>query len=396
MRILILGAGVIGLSTAYHLARRRTGSITLIDKGFAGDGSSGRAAGIITGHLWTETGVRVRNRCLELYRDLSQTLPGYSFRRCGCLNLFEPASWKLREPLLPLYEQLSAPYEVLNPREINTRWPAIHVPEDWTGLFDPLGGYSEPDEYIRALRTEVASLGAEVRESEIVTALRLERGRVTGVQTAKSLLEADVIISTVFAWTRALLANLGITVPVKSFVHQRYVSQPLSEPIDVPAVNANPNSVYFRPSRNGAILAGVETAERQEYPVDALEFDLSQIRTNGELRQRVRASLAPLVPALSDLAWVSEKIGLITFSMDGEPVVGPVEAIGGLFIAAGFHSGGFAYNPGIGELLSEYVIFGRPQTANVDSWLPNRFDPDETSRYLERKIRQKDVVRRRH
>lgn len=290
MKIIIVGAGVTGLSTAYHLARQRAGEITLIDKGPVGDGSSGRAAAIITGHLWTETGVQVRKRCLELYRELSRTLPGYSFRQCGCLNLFEPASWNVRKSLLPLYERLSVPFQILSASEINARWPAIQPPEDWTGLFDPLGGYSEPDEYIRALVSRVEQLGVEVRESNVVTGLRLDRGRVTGVHTLDSTIGADAVIATVFAWTRPLLKEAGLIVPVKSFVHQRYVSEPLCSPLEVPAVNANPNSVYFRPTRHGAILAGLETAEREEYPVDELGFHLSQFgpaKNYGRVCERI-------------------------------------------------------------------------------------------------------------
>src|SRR5205807_3841097 len=76
----IVGGGVTGLSTAYHLALRRFGRITLLDKGPVGDGSSSRAAAIITGLLWSETGVRVRQIALRRYRELSEELPGYQFQ----------------------------------------------------------------------------------------------------------------------------------------------------------------------------------------------------------------------------------------------------------------------------------------------------------------------------
>ena len=77
--VVIVGAGVIGLSTAYHLARKRFGRVIVLEKGPVGDGSSSRAAGIVTGLLWSETGVLARKRSLELYRELSEDLPGYRF-----------------------------------------------------------------------------------------------------------------------------------------------------------------------------------------------------------------------------------------------------------------------------------------------------------------------------
>ena len=89
----IVGGGVIGLSTAYHLARKGYGHIIVLEKGPVGDGSSSRAAGIITGLLWSETGVLVRKVSLARFRELSHELDGYTFQEVGCLNLFDPQSW---------------------------------------------------------------------------------------------------------------------------------------------------------------------------------------------------------------------------------------------------------------------------------------------------------------
>src|SRR5436190_23838709 len=101
----IVGGGVIGLSTAYHLACKGFGKIIVLEKGPVGDGSSSRAAGIITGLLWSDTGVIARKLSLQRFRELSDELPGYRFQDVGCLNLFDPPSWPEREKLFPLYDQ---------------------------------------------------------------------------------------------------------------------------------------------------------------------------------------------------------------------------------------------------------------------------------------------------
>ncbi len=393
--VVIVGAGVTGLSTSYHLARRNFGRIILIDKGPVGDGSSQRAAAIITGHLWTEAGVRVRKRCLKLYAELSEELTDYRFHQTGCLNLFDAGSWRDRKPQLPLYEKLSVPYREMDCSEIKRHWPALHPTSDAVGLFDPLGGYSEPAEYVPALKKRVEQLGVEVRENETVSGIETTAGVVQGVRTAGGLIEADAVVSTVYCWTRPVLETVGISLPVKSFVHQRFVTEPLSEPIDIPAVNANPYMGYFRPAPSGAILAGLETAEREEYVVGSLNFHLSELTIPPDLKNRLRANLQPLLPALRKANWVSEKIGLITFSMDGEPILGPIPQIGGLFVGVAFHSGGFAYNPGTGELLADYVMYGKP-AIDVSSWAVDRFNNNETRRYLNKRLAQEDVARRRH
>ncbi len=90
-----------------------------------------------------------------------------------------------------------------------------------------------------------------------------------------------------------------------------------------------------------------------------------------------------------------KKVGLLTFSMDGEPILGPLRNLPGLILGLAFHSGGFAYNPGTGELLAEYVSEGRT-SIDISSWSPDRFDPDETQAYLAETIWQKDIAKRRH
>ncbi|HMO59223.1 MAG TPA: FAD-binding oxidoreductase [Roseiflexaceae bacterium] len=391
----IIGGGVTGLSTAYQLAKRGFGKIIVLDKGPVGDGSSSRAGGIITGLLWSETGVLARKRALELYRELSDELEGYEFQAVGCLNMFDPPSWPERERLLPLYDRLGAPYEILEPAEMRRRWPALVIGEQDRGLYDPLGGYSEPHEYIPALTKRVRELGVEVREHAVVTDLIVRGGRVAGVQTAGGSIEANAVVATVYAWTHVVLGPLGIRLPVKSFVHQRYVTTPLAAPLDIPAINANPLGGYIRPAHGGRLLAGIETADRTEYRVTERDFHMSALRAPDGIDQVLHQRFAGFVPALAGLPWEHEKVGLLTFASDGEPIIGPIAALPGLFVGVAFHSGGFAYNPVSGMLLAEYVADGRT-SIDIRAFSPDRFDEHETKQYLADTVAQRDVVRRRH
>jgi sarcosine oxidase, subunit beta len=394
-RAIIVGGGVIGLSTAYHLARKRIGKVILLDKGPVGDGSSSRAAGIITGLLWTETQVLVRKKSLELFRQFSHELDNYKFQDVGCLNLFDAKSWPEREKLLPLYRRLGAPFEILGAGEMRRRWPALHVPDEFAGLFDPLGGYSEPDDYIPALAKKDRELGVEIREHQKVTDFILRNGRVIGVQTAEGEIEGDAVICTVYAWTLKLLERVGLHLPVKAFVHQRYVTRPLLAPVRIPAINANPLNGYIRPASGNRLLVGVETSDREEYRVESMDFHMSTLSAAPELKSCIMRDFVPLVPDLADASWESEKVGLLTFSMDGEPILGPVAALPGFYLGVAFHSGGFAYNPVAGMLLAEYVADGRV-TIDVRAFSPDRYAGEETDDYLAVTLAQKDVFRRRH
>ena len=395
-RVVIVGGGVIGLSTAYHLARFGGARVTLLDKGPLGDGSSIRAAGIITGLLWSEPAVLARKISLRLFREFSRELDGYRFGEVGALNLHTQQAWPQREAVLGMYDKLGAPYEVLDGREIERRWPALRMDPSWRAIFDPLGGYSEPEQYVPALAKKVRELGVEVREHQQVSDLFMRGDRVAGVGTAAGNVEADVVVSTVHAWTNVLLAQRGLAWPVKCFVHQRFVTAPLAKAVDIPAINADPLLGYIRPASGGRMLAGYETTEREEHRVSSPTFRMSETTADtAPMKEDILRTFPALVPAVKDVQWESERVGLICFARDGEPVLGPVDAVPGLIVGCAFHSGGFAYNPVAGLLLAELAI-GRKPSVDVAALSPQRFNSDATKKSLATTIRQKDAVRRRH
>jgi 4-methylaminobutanoate oxidase (formaldehyde-forming) len=394
--VVIIGGGVIGLSTAYQLASKGTGRVVLLDKGKLGEGSSARAAGIGTHLVWSETGIRARKIGFRLFRQFSEEWDDYKFHNeHGCLNLFTPDAWPARTPLLPLYDQLDVPYEVLSAAEIRHRWPDLHPPEGFVGLFDPRAGYSEPSEYIAALTRRVRELGVEIYEGEPVVEFLRQGDRVTGVRTPQRTVEADAVVSTVHVWSLPLWCELPLRLPMKHFVHQRYVTVPLDKPLVAPAVNADPYSGYVRPAAGNRVLMGIETTQREEFRVPSREFVMDELNVPQSVRDEGQRNFVDFAPALRDAAWESQHVGLISYTSDGEPVLGPVPQLPGLFVAASFHSGGFSYNAVAGQLMAEWVVDGKT-SIDTTAFLPSRFSAEATERHLATTVPQAEAVRRRH
>jgi sarcosine oxidase subunit beta len=394
--VIIVGGGVIGLSTAFHLAKKRAGRIVLIDKGPIGDGSSSRAAGISSGLLWSPTGVEARKISASLFRLLSEELDGYIYHNEeGCLNLFTPGQWSDAQTMLPMYDRHGVDYEQLSAEKVHARWPSLTPEADAVGLLDPHGGYSEPTEYLSALERRVRELGVEVRQREAVSGFHVHQGRLRGVSTARGEYAADAVVCTVHAWATALLEQVDYKIPVKYFVHQRYVTAPLSQRPAFPPVNANGVDGYVRPAAGNRILIGTSTPDRPEYRVASPNFHMSELSTPTAVRDAAAQKLSALVPALAEVSWESAHVGLLAFSMDQEPILGAVDRMPGLFVGASFHSGGFSYNPVAGQLLAECIVDGST-SIDVTSFSPNRFDPVAVQAYLARSVRQRDMERRRH
>ena len=394
--VVVIGGGVIGLSTAYHLARKQAGQIVLLEKGPVGDGSSSRAAGITSGLLWSSTGVAARLIGARLFRQLSDELEGYTYHNeHGCLNISTAAQWADYKRLLPMYDRVGVPYEILNAAEIRSRWPALSPDEDNVGILDLNGGYSEPPEYIAALNRRIRELGVDVREGEKVVDFQMDQNRVRGVRTESEVFESDAVVCTVHAWASKLFQRLGWNFPVKYFVHQRYVTAPISEPLNWPPVNANSHDGYFRPASGNRILIGTSVPAREEHRVESLDFHMSELSTPTTVRNEAAKRLTALVPVLKNATWETEHVGLLGFSMDQEPILGAVDRLPGLFVGASFHSGGFSYNPVAGLLLAECVVDGQV-SIDISKFSPNRFQDADVEAHLAKTLRQSDVENRRH
>ncbi len=395
-RAVIVGGGVTGLSTAYHLKRLGYGEVTLLEKDSIGAGSSSRAGGISTGLLWSKTGILARKTALRRFREMSRELDGYVFHNeHGCLGLFSPDLWPAREALLPLYDEYDVPYQILSADEIRRRWPQLNPEPDHIGLLDPLGGYSEPEEYLAALTAKLRQLGVRIIENATARELVTQGNRVTGVRLETGIEPADAVVVANYAWILPLLETAGISIPAKTFVHQRYVSKPLASAFVAPPVNADPYLGYVRPAFGNRILIGAETPDRDDWKVSDFDFRLTEIADDPAVLPAVLDRFGDFVPALREAEWEIRKVGLLSFSMDGEPILGPFGNTEGLFVGVCFHSGGFSYNPASGYYLAEFVANGRT-SIDLSAFSPDRFGAADTASYLSSTVPQRNAARRRH
>ena len=393
--VVVIGAGVTGLSTAFHLVEKGVERVVVVDKGSVGGGSSLQAGGIITMLLGTETEVRARAISLDLFERFSRILDGYQFHQVGCLNLVTQDVFSEAAPVRDMWRRLGGRFEVLRGGEISERFPDLAGVETDIGVLDLRSGYSEPHRYVPALRAKLEDMGVEIRENEPVVGFDIHGGRVRGVVTDRGTIETDAAVSSVNAWTNHVLSLVGFRVPYKNFVHERFVTRPFPEPPRLPAVNDHILNGYVRPTDDNRLLLGTSVDGLGAYEMRGADFDVSELEPHPDALPFLKEHLVRRAPMLEGAEWDYHTVGLISLAYDVKPVIGPVPGVDGLFVGAHFHSGGFAYNPASGLLIAEHVVDGE---TSIDSemYSPARFGTVDTDAFLTAPIMHDDMGRVRH
>ena len=379
--VVVIGAGVTGLSTAFHLVEKGMERVVVVDKGTVGGGSSLQAGGIITMLMATETEVRARAISLDLFERFSRILDGYHFHQVGCLNLsVENASAKTSESR-EMWRRLGGQFDVLRGGEISERFPDLAAQETDIGVLDLRSGYSEPHRYIPALRAKLEDMDVEIRENEPVVGFDLRNDRVRGVVTEGGTIETDAAVCAVNAWTNHVLSLVGFRTPYKNFVHERFVTKPFPEPPRLPAVNDHILNGYVRPTDDNRLLLGTSVDNLGAYEMRGPDFDVSELEPHPDALPFLKENLVRRLPMMEGAEWDYHTVGLISLAHDVKPVIGPVPGVDGLFVGAHFHSGGFAYNPVSGLLIAEHVVDGG---TSIDSemYSPARFGSIDTDAFL--------------
>ncbi len=405
--VVVVGAGIAGLSASFHLAEKGAGPITLIDKGRVGSGSSSRSGALSTMLMGTEAATAARGISLDIFERFDRILDDYAFHQVGCLDLYDPEQFQAASLLHEMHRRCGARFEVLRRRELEARFTDLRLGDDEYGVLDLRGGYNEPDRYIPALTAKVRESGVQIREHCTVEDFLIERHRVQGVRLrGGEELRAQATVCTVNAWANSLLSLVAQPLPVRNFVHERFVTLPFAEPPRLPATLDEAKGVYYRPTEDNRILLGTESLNPAQIGKAGLDFDLVELEPTTESLPFIRQAVRERLPRMKNADFDYHRVGLISYPIDMVPNIGPVGALPGLYLGTNFCSGGFGYHPVAGLLLSQYIVDGQTQI-DVSTFSPDRFKDFDTEAYLAQEIshqemiaahatRNQGVVRKRH
>jgi glycine cleavage system aminomethyltransferase T/glycine/D-amino acid oxidase-like deaminating enzyme len=257
------------------------------------------------------------------------------------------------------------PLELISAEEAQRLFPPMSVEGVLGAAYLPTDGYIDPSQLTFALAEGARRRGAEIATHTRVTAIGVDKGRVTGIETDKGTVEAEVVVNAggMFAGEIGRLA--GVNVPVVPMAHEYLITKPSGVPLEVPTMRDPSLLVYFRGESGGLVMGGYER-HPAPWGLDGIpaDFNGQLLPEDWERFEELMTNAVVRVPELEEAEVVKLVNGPEGFTPDGEFILGETD-VRGFWVAAGFCAHGLAGAGGMGQLVAEWIVEGVP---SLDVW----------------------------
>lgn len=358
--VVIIGGGVMGASSAYHLARAGVGNVLLLEREpYFGQGATGRCAGGVRYQFGTEVNVRLSIASLamlERFKDEIGQDPEY--KRCGYLFvLTAPEDVERFQNNVAMQRRLGVDVEWLSGDEVRKRLPMMCFDDALGGTFHAKDGLADPNSVVMGYIKRARHLGVAAMTDVEVVGIEVAKGKVHAVETKAGRVECLAAVNATGPWAGIVGEMASVEIPISPVRRQMVTTTPLPElPADFPFVIDFAQSLYFHREGEG-ILTGMSN------PAEPPGYDQS-IDPEWEL-VAIEAAAARM-PMLERAGRLAGWAGLYEVTPDAHPIFGhtPVE---GFWVVGGFSGHGFMHGPIAGKLISEFILDGKATSVDVSS-----------------------------
>jgi len=366
--VVIVGGGVMGVSTAYHLLKKQPGlRVILLERGpFLGWGSTSKAAGGFRHQFATEINIRLSLLSVAMMERFHED-PGapLAMHFCGYLFLLtreeDVAAFQAQ---VALQRSLGVPTEWLDGEEVRRRLPMMRLEDVRAGTFCPRDGLLSPMDLVNGYAAGVRRYGGRLQTESPVVEIRTQGGRVTAVRTPQGEIATPVVVNAAGPWAAQIGAMVGVPLPIQPYRRQYVITTPLPGiPRDFPMVIDFAQSLYFHREGEG-ILTGM--SNRQEPPGFNETWD-----PEWEL-VHLEAAVARM-PLLEQAGVRARVVGLYEVTPDAHPILGRIPAVEGFYVVAGFSGHGVMHGPIAGLLMAEEILEGQAHTLDITPLRWERF-----------------------
>ena len=362
-KIIIIGGGIVGCSTAYHLADLGH-EVCLIESGKLTSGSTWHAAGLV-GQLRSNANItQLLGYSVDLYNRLEEeTGLSTGWKMNGGLRLAcNEQRWKEVLRQTTTAHSFGLEMELLSPKEAQELWPIMNIEDVYGAAFLPTDGQANPTDITQALAKGARNKGAKIIEETKALRVILENDVIKGLETDKGIINCEKIVCCGGQWTRQFAETVGVNVPLVSFQHQYLVTEEIDGvKSDLPTLRDPDRLIYFKEEVGGLVMGGYEpnplSWAEKSVPED---FHFSLLDSDYDHFELIMNNALGRVPLL-ETAGIKELInGPESFTPDGNFILGESPELNNFYVGAGFNAYGIAAGGGAGMALAEWVANGQP------------------------------------
>jgi sarcosine oxidase, subunit beta len=369
--VVIIGAGVHGLATAYYLAKHGIRNVAVLDKGYLGGGASGRNTAIIRSNYRTPEGVAFYDESVKLYERMSVEL-GYNvfFSQQGHLSISHTesgiAGLRVRAEVNKL---MGVDSRVIDADEIKALVPSIDVSRRQrypilAALYHPPGGIIRHDAVVWAYARAADRMGVSIFPFTEAVGIGTSNGSVTSVQTNRGTIQTGTVVNATAGFCSTVSKLVGLTLPVVTHPLQAFVTEPLTPFLDHVIVSATLH-VYVSQTDRGELVIGSEIDPYSSYST----------RSTLPFLESTAAHTLELFPCLRHVRVLRQWAGSCDMTPDYSPIMGTVPELKGFILDVGWGTYGFKAGPVAGKRIAELIATGKtPQV--LQAFSVTRFSED--------------------
>ncbi len=366
-KIVIIGGGIVGCCTAYHLAKNNETDVVLVEKHDLTSGSTCHAAGMVTQFHTNLTMMRMRQYSVDLYKGFyAQDGEASGWHHTGSIRMASsPDQLMSLKQAVSKARGIGLDIEVLSPEETQKLWPQISLDKVAGSIYLPMDGWVDPHTVTTYMAKKAREMGVTFYTSTRVCEIeKTNSGAIRAVVTDKGRIECDIVVNAAGMWAGRIAQMAGSFLPIVPVQHQHMTTIPMEDAIfkpRTPVLRDPDNLVYIREEIGGVLIGGFEL-NPATWHEDGVpwEHNAEPISSNWNLYEPVMEGAMTRVPVLQE-ADVQELVNHPDgFTPDAIPCVGPHPDVPGLWAAAGMSINGFATGGGMGKELADWIVNGLP------------------------------------
>ena len=364
--VVIIGGGIIGTSIAYYLSKKGVKDVLLLERSLLGSGTTAKCVGGIRTQFSTRINIEfsvLSRKIFDRFEEEFEVDP--EFHPVGYLFLaVRDPQWKILKENARLMRAFDLKATLLEPGEIQRRWPVLRVNDLLGGSYTEKDGYAGPYEVLRGFTAKARQLGADLREGIEVIGIRTKKGEVQAVETATGeMVHTPIVVNAAGPYAARIAGMVGLDLPVRPLRRQLFFTDPVEGlPSQLPIVIDLEYGWYMRREGRGLLLAGPQDSESSFN--EGVDFEGQEWTADRSLHR---------VPILENARIARGWAGLYEISPDHHAVIGTFPQLKGFICANGFSGHGFQHSPAAGMLVAELIVEGETKSLDIYPLRPQRF-----------------------